>query len=711
MTTLNPNQQNAVDTLLGPLVVIAGAGVGKTATMIARIDNLVANNINPKNILAITFTNKAASELRERLSDHSQDAHASTIHSLCVTILKRFLKDPMGIALKFTIMDPNDVTKMYSQLFEDIVEELEAKGIPFFDENTHVRKEPYVKKIATNISHAKNEGVGPDYYLQSTTTEMDEIREITSVVYKRAVEEANRMNAYDFDDLLIKSYELLKSNNTALSILQNQYQFIMVDEYQDTNAIQNNLINLIAEKYKNICVVGDPDQSIYGWRGAKVENILAFQTTYPDARLINLNQNYRSAQAILDTANDIIDYNKIKNFNRVSLQSGKDSPRKPLLYTLPDEKHEAEYVAKSIVHHHEKNNIDYKDCAILYRSHALNREIEHALQTHKIPYKISGGLSFYDRAEIKDIIAYLNVLANFAYDPSLKRIINTPSRGIGAKTIQALQDWANSQSLQQPLLMAAENVNEITEIPTSKKEVIHGFLDVYHNALKKNSTMVELVTYFISEFDYKNYLATSEQGEDKINNLDEFLSDANRFDTTHPTKDRNVWLESYSEDSVDKAIMQDTLQRLTEFLNNVATDKEANARDAEAVLKGHENDYVTLMTVHAAKGLEFENVYIVGLEDGNFPSGMSIKALTRNPHAIEEERRLMYVAVTRAKQYLTMTNVKQRYLYGSLHKNAPSRFLREIKADHIDKKEIKVSGNHGYKGSKPVTAMANPWMR
>lgn len=700
-TTLNQEQHLAATTLTGPVVIIAGAGSGKTKTLIERIDNLVASGVNPANILAITFTNKAANELRERISLTAKSVHASTIHSLCVTILRQYLKGDFGEPKAFTIMDADDKNALMTQIFDDICDDLNRKGIPLFAENQKANKRKYLSTFSRNISTAKNENITADQYLNVTITKSHTMRDLTALMYKAYELATQRLMAYDFDDLLMETYKLLSSNNTILNAVQNKYQYLMVDEYQDTNVLQNSLVNIIASKYQNICVVGDPDQSIYGWRGAKIKNILRFEKAYPEAKIIYLNQNYRSSQNILDAANDVIQNNNKDDFGRKNLKSALNdvAPINKLRFNTAED--EAEYLVKEIKAQHEKG-IAYKDIAVLYRTHALNRAFEHALQLENVPYKISGGLSFYDRAEIKDIIAYLNVLANYAYDPALRRIINTPSRGIGLKTLNILNAWSQSQPIPQPLLGAVLAVDSIMEIPQAKRETLNAFSAVYKNALKNNRTIVDLVTYLIVSFDYKNYLIQDDTTGERINNLNEFLSDARRFDIANPPMTDDALRLVANGQPLTMMRNQETLSRLTEFLATVATDRDISLKNSSDL---KDDAGVTLMTVHSAKGLEFKSVFMIGLDDGVFPSGQSIRGLSMSAQSIDEERRLMYVAITRAKQYLTMSSAKYRFLYGDVRASTESRFLYEIKPERLNSVTIKPLHPQEHK------VQSNPWAR
>lgn len=700
MTTLNPEQHLAATTLTGPVAIIAGAGSGKTKTLIERIDNLVESGVAAHNILAITFTNKAANELKERLSLKSKSVHASTIHSLCVTLLREFQKGPSGEIVPFTIMDPDDQRSLISGIFDDICEVYKQHGRPIFPEGVTPNKTMHIRVFLNNISSAKNDNVWPSEYLNSKSTRNHKMRELTSTVYKRYYDQTRKINAYDFDDLLMETYKLLRTNNIVLNSVQNHYRHIMVDEYQDTNTLQNDLINQIASKYQNICVVGDPDQSIYGWRGAQIKNILNFEHTYPKAKVIYLNKNYRSSQNILDAANDVIANNDTDDFGRHELHSTITNVAPIRKVELASAEDEAEYIVNDIKTRH-ASGTDYADMVILYRTHALNREIEHALQINKIPYKISGGLSFYDRAEIKDVIAYLNVLANFTYDPSLRRIINVPSRGIGLQTLEHLSNWAKNQPIPQPLLSAVLSVESISEIPSPKQQTLTAFANVYKNALTHNDSITDLIKYFITNFDYQNYLAQDENAEERINNVNELLSDAKRFDAAHVPLTREVLSQFANGLDPDQLKKQDTLSRLTEFLATVAMNREISATNAAAL---EAETGVSLMTVHTAKGLEFKSVYVIGGEDGIFPSAQSLNALSRNDSALDEERRLMYVAITRAKEYLTLTTVNARFLYGNVQHNGPSRFFNEFKPNRVHHLKIPAMHPPKYLGSNE-----NPW--
>ena len=684
MTTLNHDQNLAATTLSGPVAIIAGAGSGKTKTLIERIDNLVASGVLPHNILAITFTNKAANELKARLSPMSKSAHASTIHSLCVSLLRQFLIGPLGEAVPFTIMDGDDQRSLIGQIFEDLCDEFKEAGQPLFDETVRPNKSQYVGKILGNISSAKNDNIWPNQYLMSSKTKKHKLREITAIIYDRYYARSRKLSAYDFDDLLMETYRLISTNNIALNAIQNLYKYIMVDEYQDTNTLQNDLINMIASKYQNICVVGDPDQSIYGWRGAQIKNIINFEKTYPNASVIYLNQNYRSAQNILDAANDVISHNTGDDFGRRNLHSKIGNTSPILKVSLTSAEDEAEYVVNAIKAKHAQG-VSYSDMVILYRTHALNREIERRLQNEQVPYKISGGLSFYDRSEIKDVLAYLNVLANYAYEPSLLRIINKPARGIGIQTIDLMTNWAKNQPIPQPLLSAVLSADAIPNLPDVKRQTLNAFANVYKEALTNNRTITDLIKYFVASFDYKNYLQQQDNGEERINNVEEMLSDSKRYDDAHPPVTDDQLLQYANPVDFEKFRRKDTLSRLTEFLAIVATNREVTAKNAAGL---DDENGVALMTVHNAKGLEYRSVYLIGVEDGIFPSGQSLNKLAFSESAIDEERRLMYVAITRAKEHLMMTSVSSRFLYGNVQHNGESRFLNEIKPTRVEAIEV-----------------------
>lgn len=675
---LNRAQQEAVDTLHGPVLIMAGAGSGKTRTLINRIDNLIRHGVKPETILAITFTNKAARELKSRLSLDAANVEASTIHSFCVKILRQYAH-VLGYSNNFLILDTSDAQTVIGYAKNDIADAyvaMQYERFPHRELNAHFILEMKDRTIQSAISKAKNDGISAHEYM-NYQHRVDEYPEVITAIFKKYEEIKLRENSMDFDDLLVKTCQLLRDNPAILEIVQNTYHYIMVDEYQDVNDIQDELVNLISAKNRNICVVGDPDQSIYKFRGSKVENIIEFNRTYPDTKIIHLDENYRSEQVILDAANDVINNNsKIANKERRLFSSNTSSNDLPMLVHLDTQIDEATYIAEQIKDYIQKGG-KYSDIAILYRNNAISKNIDMALRNASIPFEIHGGLPFYQRKEIKDIIAYLTVMTNPYSTVQLKRIINVPRRGIGNATITEIENYAKAYNpiltIPQVLTGHLDNI----KLPPARREKLEHFTSLYTNINYNNvgTSIKELIEYFYDHTGYLNYLMDEDNAEERLDNAKEFLSDAQKFD-----------------EEVDPN--SDTLfNRCGMFLQKIALQTNVDKSDES-------EEKVTLMTLHASKGLEFPFVIIAGCEEGTLPSNLAIRAKD-----VPEERRLMYVGMTRAEKKLIMTAVKERLIYGQYQAQGLSRFVTEIKPEHVNYKEIKSekpqqnnyhSHNHGW---------------
>ena len=693
MIKLNKEQQEACDTLNGPLLVIAGAGSGKSATIIERIDNLVKTGVLAQNIVAISFTNKAANELKERLSPMAQDVEASTIHSFCLNILRHYLRDPLNNLIPFTIMDTDESKQLIRDIFLSIYEtvliscEENNEFLPTpFDEYSMQKSSKTISIIASNISKAKNAAVLPYNYLLFSNEKDLSFPDLTFDIYSRYVNICEQQHTYDFDDILIKTYMFLHENPTVLAIIQNKYKYITIDEYQDTNSIQDAIINLIAQKYRNLCVVGDPDQSIYGFRGAEIKNILTFNETYPDAKIIKLFKNYRSEQQILNTANDVIVNNKHTEFSRDSLKGLIKTDNKPkvIYYNKPED--EATGIVESIIKNHAKGRA-YKDIAVLFRNRIISKQIEAKLISANIPYELVGQISFYDRQEIKDMLSYLKVLANRDFDIPLKRIINVPPKLIGMQTIKTLSDWQNSQIEPKTFLDSVLNHANIATFRPETSKNLDLFIEVYSNAHNHARKIGDLARYFYRSFRYDEYIKTLSNSEEREKNIALLFDILDKFDSETPFNDT---IPAYDD------LWQRTCACLDSLYLKTITDR---------LLEDKTSDRVTLMTVHSSKGLEFEQVIIAGLEEGTFPSSFALK----DKDQILEERRLMYVALTRAKKDLTLTVCLRRNLYGNFGESKPSRFINEINEANIIVDKSKFNVDTPSKTNLPISR--NPFFK
>ena len=636
---MNDRQAEAVQTTEGPLLIMAGAGSGKTRVLTHRIAYLIEEKmVNPWNILAITFTNKAAREMRERafdLNSRTQDTLIATFHSMCVRILRRDA-DHIGYNRNFTIVDPGE----QRTLMKRILKELNVDPKKFTE-----------RTILGTISNSKNDLVTAESYAKNAN---DLYSEIVAKAYKRYETELKRSESMDFDDLIMNTILLFDKNPDVLAYYQGKFQYIHVDEYQDTNHAQYQLVQLLAKRFKNLCVVGDADQSIYGWRGADMQNILDFEQDYPEAKVVLLEENYRSTKTILQAANEVINNNQKRRPKKLWTQNA--DGENIIYHRSGDEREEANFVAGQINHELQENKRQYSDFAVLYRTNAQSRAIEEALLKSNIPYTMVGGTKFYSRKEIRDIVAYLNVIANVRDNISFERIVNEPKRGVGPKALETLRDFATQQDVS--LLEAARDVT----LSSLKGKAASELFNLAHILLNladdvDQFTITELVEKVLDKTTYKKALeiqTTSLEAQNRLENIEEFLTVTKNFD----------------DKEAENAVEGETgLDKLSRFLNDLSLVADTDSYD--------ETSQVTLMTLHAAKGLEFPVVFLVGMEEGIFP----LSRQAEDEDELEEERRLAYVGITRAEEVLYMTNASSRMLFGRSSYNQPSRFLREIDDD------------------------------
>lgn len=639
---LNPQQVDAVETTEGPLLVIAGAGSGKTSVLTRRIAYLVEEKrVAPWQILAITFTNKAAKEMKEReeklLGDEARDIWMSTFHSLCVRILRRDGQQ-IGYDRDFSIADPSEQVTLIKRILKEL--DLDPKLY-----------QP--RSILGQISNAKNNLLTPSQYKAQAASPFEKV---VSDVYRKYQGSLERDMILDFDDLIMQTLVLFKESPDTLEYYQNKFRYILVDEYQDTNEAQYELCRLLAKKYQNICVVGDADQSIYGWRGANMENILNFEKDYKSAKTVKLEQNYRSTGHILKAANAVIDHNENRKAKR--LWTDKGDGDKVHYYQAQSDRDETRFVLSKIREEVKAKKRKYQDFAILYRTNAQSRTMEETLVEANVPYQIVGGHKFYDRKEIKDIMAYLKLIANPSDSMSFNRIINVPKRGIGTASVARLTAFADQMG--GGIYEAARNV-ELSDVSSAAARKILAFSDQLASVISfaQTNTVTDLTERVLEVFGYNKALKDEEaqgslEAATRLENLQEFLSVTKRFDDNYEE----------SEDS----------SRLSDFLAEVSLLSDQDDLETD--------DKVTLMTLHAAKGLEFPVVFLIGMEDNLFPLGRAIK--DEDPNQLEEERRLAYVGITRAREELYLTSAYSRMMYGSFQHNQKSRFIDEIKDDDLD---------------------------
>lgn len=636
LSSLNPAQKEAVECLEGPLLVLAGAGSGKTRVLTYRMANLLEHSVRPWNILALTFTNKAAKEMKERASlligDKATDMSVTTFHSLCFRILRTESKS-IGREKNFAVYDDSDQMK----LIGDILKELgvSEKSMP-------------KRQFKEMISNAKNHSTDPEQYIIDTAQDSSDMN---IKVYRKYQKRLSLVNAMDFDDLLLETLKLLKNDKTVLEKYRDKFKYVLVDEYQDTNLIQYEIVELICKEHKNICVVGDDDQSIYGWRGADIRNILEFERDFKGAKVVRLEQNYRSTSYILDAANAVINNNSTRK--RKTLWTDKNGGQKIILYSAQNERDESAYVAKTILKEVEGER-SYRDFAVLYRMNAQSRVIESTLMNYGIPHSVYGGMRFYERKEIKDILAYLRLCANPADDTALMRIINLPKRAIGDKTIDSIKDEAMKNDL--PMFFAATDGIGVPSKATAKvKDFVEMITDFI--ALSKTMTPSALAEHIISTIEYEKHLYSEDkagEAETRIENIRELIGNIKEIEADAGPDDDPLSL----------------------FLENVALIADIDAMKEET-------STVSLMTLHSAKGLEFPVVFLVGMEDNIFPTSRAIFG-----DGIEEERRLCYVGITRAMEELYMTCAVSRMLFGEASYNRRSRFLNEVPAELFEDNSV-----------------------
>lgn len=635
--TLNDMQREAVFHTEGPVLILAGAGSGKTRVLTHRTAYLIEEKgVNPWHIMAITFTNKAAGEMRERIDDMvgfgSESIWVSTFHSTCVRILRRYV-DRLGYDTNFTIYDSDD----QKTLMKDICKRLNV--------DTKIYKE---KSFLSAISHAKDELISPEEFALKAAGDYGKKRQ--AEVYREYQKMLSKNNALDFDDLIVKTVELFRADPEVLDYYQERFRYIMVDEYQDTNTAQFELIRLLADKYHNLCVVGDDDQSIYKFRGANIRNILDFEKVYPEACVIKLEQNYRSTQVVLDAANAVIKNNTGRKDK--ALWTEKKEGNRIHFRQFDTAYEEAEYIAGDVAAKTRNGMVEYGECAVLYRTNAQARLLEEKFIMEGIPYDVIGGVNFYARREIKDILAYLKTIDNGRDDVAVKRIINIPKRGIGMTTIVRVQEYADSRQIS--FYDALKEADQIMTIGRSASK-LKPFVTMIQTFRSKQEfySLEELLRDILETTGYVRELEESDEEDaaDRIENIDELISKVVTYEETHDEPN------------------------LSEFLEEVAL-----VADIDKV--GESDNRVLLMTLHSAKGLEFPHIYLAGLEDGIFPSYMTI--MSDDPMDIEEERRLAYVGITRAKDDLTITYARQRMIRGETQYNAVSRFVREIPPQLMD---------------------------
>ena len=661
---LNREQQEAVLHVDGPLLILAGAGSGKTRVLTYRIAHLIDKcGVNPWNILAITFTNKAAGEMRERVDKivgyGSESIWVSTFHSTCVRILRRYI-DRLGYDTNFTIYDTEDQKTVMKSVCQKL--QLDSKL--------------YKERMLLNvISHAKDEYISPNEFLLEAKGDFRQ--EKIAQAYVEYQKELKKNNALDFDDLLVKTVELFQSCPDVLEYYQNRFRYIMVDEYQDTNTVQFKFISTLARQYRNLCVVGDDDQSIYKFRGANIRNILDFEKVFPDAKVVKLEQNYRSTQNILNAANGVIANNRGRKEKALWTENEQGEPI--LFQQFQNGYEEAEYVSGEISKKVRKGEAEYQDFAVLYRTNAQSRLFEEKFLYANIPYKIVGGVNFYSRKEIKDILAYLKTIDNGKDDLAVRRIINVPKRGIGNVTLAKVQAYADSRDIS-----FFEALEEAGEIPGLGKAAlkIQPFVHLIHEMRLSLADMSiqDLIQAILDKTGYAEDLKNedTDESEARLENIDEFINKA-------------VTYEEGAEEP-----------NLSGFLEEVAL-----VADIDSVEDG--DNRVLLMTLHSAKGLEFPYVYLAGMEDGLFPSYMSIAA-DDPTEEIEEERRLCYVGITRAMKELTITCARCRMVRGETQYNNVSRFVREIPSELLarksvmprEPKKLEVPQNTSYQKAKEV---------
>ena len=655
LTGMNDRQAEAVQTTNGPLLIMAGAGSGKTRVLTHRIAYLIDEKlVNPWNILAITFTNKAAREMKERafsLNPATEDCLIATFHSMCVRILRREA-DHIGYNRNFTIVDPGEQRTLMKRILKNL--NLDPKK---WNE----------RAILGTISNAKNDLIDEVAYENMAG---DMYTEIVAKCYTAYQKELRQSEAMDFDDLIMLTLRLFDQNPDVLTYYQQRYQYIHVDEYQDTNHAQYQLVKLLASRFKNICVVGDADQSIYGWRGADMQNILDFEKDYPEAKVVLLEENYRSTKTILQAANEVIRNNR--NRRPKNLWTQNEDGEEIVYYRANDEQDEALFVARTI-DQLTREGYSHKDFAVLYRTNAQSRTVEEALLKANIPYTMVGGTKFYSRKEIRDVISYLNLIANPSDNISYERVVNEPKRGVGPGTVEKIRNFAASQNVS---LLEASSQIMLSLVKGKAAQSVFDFANLILNLRERldELTVTELVEIVLEKTGYTEQLVAQGtlESQARIENIEEFLSVTKNFD-------------EYSENDTEET----GLDKLSRFLNDLAL--VADTDDAGT----QESSEVTLMTLHAVKGLEFPVVFIIGMEENVFP----LSRATEEEDELEEERRLAYVGITRAEKVLFLTNANSRLLYGKTNYNRPTRFLNEISSDLLNYQGLARPANTSFKAS------------
>ena len=651
---MNDRQAEAVQTTEGPLLIMAGAGSGKTRVLTHRIAYLIDEKmINPWNILAITFTNKAAREMKERaaaLNPATQDCLIATFHSMCVRILRREA-DHIGYNRNFTIVDPGEQRTLMKRILKNL--NLDPKK---WNE----------RAILGTISNAKNDLIDEVAYANLAG---DMYTEIVAKCYTAYQKELRQSEAMDFDDLIMLTLRLFDQNPDVLTYYQQRYQYIHVDEYQDTNHAQYQLVKLLASRFKNICVVGDADQSIYGWRGADMQNILDFEKDYPEAKVVLLEENYRSTKTILRAANEVIRNNR--NRRPKNLWTQNEDGEEIVYYRANDEQDEALFVARTI-DQLSREGYSHKDFAVLYRTNAQSRTVEEALLKANIPYTMVGGTKFYSRKEIRDVISYLNLIANPSDNISYERVVNEPKRGVGPGTVDKIRNFAATQEIS--LLDASANIM-LSPVKGKAAQAVYEFANLILDLRDRldDYSVTELVELVLKKTGYSAALAAQAtlESQARIENIEEFLSVTKNFD-----------------ENPDNPADESGLDKLSRFLNDLALIADTDDGDQES-------SEVTLMTLHAAKGLEFPVVFLVGMEENVFP----LSRASEDEDELEEERRLAYVGITRAEKVLYLTNANSRLLYGRTNYNQPTRFLREISSDLLNYQGLARPANSSFKVS------------
>lgn len=656
---LNPVQREAVLHSDGPLLILAGAGSGKTRVLTYRIAHLIAQGVEPWEILAITFTNKAAKEMRDRLEtltgSEGRGLWVATFHAACVRILRREIEHLPGYTRNFAIYDSADQQAVLKACLKEL--------------NVDEKKFP-VRGVASVISDAKNKLLDPDAFDKQAS---DYFQNMVAKVYQLYYKKLKASNALDFDDIIMLTVQLFRQNPEVLRYYQEKFRYILIDEYQDTNHAQYILVKLLAARYRNLCVVGDDDQSVYMWRGADVQNILDFERDYPEAKVLKLEQNYRSTKLILEAANAVVRNNRERK--EKSLWTDNPQGQNLICYTAYDEHDEARFIGERIRRLRDMEGRSYNDFAVLYRTNAQSRVVEERLMKDGIPYRIFSGLKFYERMEIKDILAYLRVLHNPADEVNFARILNVPKRGLGESSLAKILEYAHEQGM--PVLDAILEAQYIPDLQPRAQKPLLAFAQVMQELRElasQETSVTRIVEAILDKTGYRLMYESERtpEAEARLQNLEEFLSVTAEYDE----KSENAEASASLEERVNAEDDESTSMGLQDFLEQVAL-----VTDLDQLDQGE--DAVVLMTMHSAKGLEFPVVFVVGLEEGIFPSSRS----QLEPVLLEEERRLCYVAITRAKEKVYLSYAGQRMLYGKTQYNQASRFLDEIPPELLSEQD------------------------